>query len=463
MNTIASFADSTDAAHWVQRIVDGAIRVLAERGLHVAREDVLADLRQSPNCTVQGSRVMFAIETARGFVEDYHQRHPFTPPTTYSVGAIGHSNHMVDLDGTLRPVLLADIEQGARLIGAMQGTGINGIAPGIPQDVPPPLQGLAQLIAGAKNKPGSAGYAPHYPQAQPFLRECFDILGQGHGAGIHVVSPLRFEGQEVDEALGFRAQNPGGSLGIGTMPIIGASTPASVLSSFALALAEIVGCALILIATGTPATQIGMAINAYPFDMRHGCFVYGTPSNIVCTMVERELNRYLGGEIPAKSFSVMAQHPGPQACALKGMFTGFMFAQGRMAFSGAGGLSLDEIWSPVQLIYDREILGFLVRSREMLEASLDEELLLVDEIINAGSDNFMEADSTLQHFRTLQWDSNVFPTRMLRQWQQAGEPREHEAAQAEIGRLLAECEYELAADKAVALDVVYARAASALL
>ncbi|MEN6403246.1 MAG: trimethylamine methyltransferase family protein, partial [Armatimonadia bacterium] len=362
-----------------------------------------------------------------------------------------------------RPITLTDIEQGARLLGALADTPVHGIAPGIPQDVLPPLQGLAQLIASAKNKSGPAAYAPHYPQAQPFIRECYEVLGQPHGAGIHMVSPLRFEGQEVDEALAYRAEHPEGSIGIGTMPIIGASTPASVLSAFTIALAEIVGCALILIATGTPAAQIGLSINAYPFDMRHGAFVYGTPSNLVCTMVERELNRYLGTEIPAKSFSVMAQHPGPQANALKGLFTGFMLAQGRTSFSGAGGLSLDELYSPIQLIYDREIILFLKSSQEMLTASLDEDLLMVEEIVGATSDSFMDTDSTLKNFRTLQWDSNIFPTRMLRQWQDAGCPMEQAAAKSEINRLLANYDYHLPTAQSEALDEIYTQATRTLL
>ena len=447
---------------WVDRIIANAARVVAEKGLYVEREDVRRQLADVPEATVAGDRVRFTEASFHDFLTQYRALHPFTPPTQFSFGTGAHAHSIVDLEGNLRPITLADIERGARLVGALADWHIGGIAPGAPQDVPAPLRGLAQLIASAKHKPGSAAYATHEPRALPFIRECDAILGQSHGAGIHMVSPLRFEGQEVDEALAARANNPEVSVGIGTMPIIGASTPASVLAAFTTALADIIGGALIMLHTGTPPSRLGMSINAYPFDMRHGCFIYGTPSNAVCTLVERELNRLLGTEIPAKSFSVMVQHPGPQACALKGVFTGMMAAQGRRIFSAVGSLSLDEIHSPVQLIYDREIAGFVMRTEEMLAASLQEEMLLVEDILQTPGDDFMSADSTLRHFRKLQWDSDIFPTRMLAQWQGAGCPMETDAAAAEVRRLLAGYEYELPADQARALDEVYARAEKAL-
>lgn len=448
---------------WIPKIINGAARVLAEKGMFVASDELLKQIAGHDGVTVVGQCARFEERVTVAFLDEHHAARPFTPPERLTVSGGAHANHLVDLQGDLRPLTLADVNWAARLAGALAGSGVNAYAPGIPQDVPAPLQGLAQLIAGAKNKPGQAIYAPHYPAAQPFLKECHEILGQAHGAGIHVVSPLRFEGQEVEEALALRRQSPDASIGVGSMPIVGVNTPATALAGAVTALAEVVGGALLMVQSGTPPGHLGMSINLYPFDMRHGCFIYGTPANLLLSRVERELNRYLGTEIPAKTFSVMAQRPGAQSCALKGLGTGLMAAEGRRLFSAAGSLSLDEVYSPVQLLFDREILGYVQRTQEMLEQSLDDSLLLVDEIIADTTGNFTAADSTLQHFRTLQWDSQIFPTRMLQQWREVGEPCAHDLAVAEIGRLLAGYEYELPVEQARALDEVYARATAALL
>ena len=449
-------------AEWVPKIIEGAARVLAEKGMFVVSDELLGELAGQEGVSISGRRVCFEGGVTVGFLEQYHAARPFTPPARLTVSSGAHANHIVDLDGTLRPITQADLEWAARLGGALGDCGIAAYAPGIPQDVPAPLQGLGQLLAGAKNKPGAAIYALHFPAAQPFIRECQTILGQGHGAGIHVVSPLRFEGQEVEEALALRCENPAASIGVGSMPIVGVSTPATALAGAVTALAEVVGGALLMHRSGTPLERLGMSVNIYPFDMRHGCFVYGTPTNLLLTRIEREINRYLGTEISAKTFSVMAQRPGAKSCALKGLATGLMAAEGRMIFSAAGSLSLDEVYSPVQLIYDREILAYVQRSREMVADSLDEALLLVDEIIADTTGSFLGADSTFDHFRTLQWDSDIFPTRMLQQWCEAGEPDEHDLAAEEIKRLLAGYEFELEEDKARALDEVYGTARAAL-
>ena len=81
------------------------------------------------------------------------------------------------------------------------------------------------------------------------------------------------------------------------------SAPASVLGGFTLALAEVLGGAMIFEALGTFVTKLGVWVNAYPFDMRHGNFIYGSPANAVCSLLEREINRMLGGEVTAKSFN----------------------------------------------------------------------------------------------------------------------------------------------------------------
>jgi trimethylamine:corrinoid methyltransferase-like protein len=455
--------DTADLPLWVEKMMREARRVLAAKGLLVVDDGLRAELEAAPGATVRGSRVCFAEDAVSDFLTRYRDCHPFHPPAQCSVSAGAHAHHILDPDGTLRPITLADIETGARLIGALEPAGLTGLAPGIPQDVPPPLQGLAQFIATARNKPGEPACALRMPEAEPFIAECCDILGSARSAGVHVVSPLRLEGQEVETALALRRMTPDCPVWVGTMPIIGVSAPASALAAFITGVAEIVGGAMAFHLTGTAVERLGMSVNAYPFDMREGCFVYGTPANVVCSVIEREVNAYLGCEVPAKSFSVMAQHPGPQACALKGIFTGMMVAQGRRVFSGAGTLSLDEIYSPIQLIYDRELADYFKRAASALRQSLSDELLLADEILDAPGDNFMAADSTLRHFRLLQWDSPVFPSRTLAQWEAAGRPMEAEAAAAEVDRLLAGYDFELAPDITRALDEVYERAARRLL
>ncbi|PIY38668.1 MAG: hypothetical protein COZ05_20420, partial [Armatimonadetes bacterium CG_4_10_14_3_um_filter_59_10] len=444
-------------APWADKVVDSALQVLEKKGLVVPQEPVKNQLAARPGITVHGQRTHFSADLARGFLSRYCKCHPFAPPAGFSLSTIAHAHHLVDLEGNLRPITLAEIEQGARLVDALADWRISGSAPGIPQDIPPPLQGLAQLIAGAKNCRSYPTCAPRSDlKAEPYVAECYRVLGLSSSPGVHLVSPLRFEGQEVELALHRCELEPEVAVGVGTMPVLGVSSPASVLGGFVVAMAEVLGGGMIFETIGAPVEKLGLWVNAYPFDMRHGTFVYGSPANVICTLMERELNRRLGIEITAKSFNVTAQHPGPQACAQKGLFTGLMAAHGKRLFSGGGSLSVDEVFSPVQLIYDREIFSYIERVSLMYEESLEESLLLAEEILADDSRSFLEADSTARHFRKIQWDSEVFPARMLAQWEASGRPMEAEAATAEVRRLLNEHSYQLEEDKARALEEIYA-------
>jgi trimethylamine:corrinoid methyltransferase-like protein len=448
-------------APWVQKVLDGAFAVLERKGLLVPQPQVLRTLAGATGVSVNDSRVFFAPSRSSGFLDRYRKCHAFSAQPEFALGTGAHAHHIVDVDGTLRPIVLADVEAGTRLEAALEleDSGVRASAPGIPQDVPPPLQALAQLLAAATNKPGYPTHVPSTaPEAEGYIIDCLDVLGYSQSVGVHMVSPLRFEGDEVERALRIVRATPGSSVGVGTMPVLGVSAPASVLGGFVVATAEVLGGAMVFEALGTAVTDLGLSVNAYPFDMRYGSFIYGAPANVVCTLLEREINRMLGAEVPAKSFNTTAQRPGPQACAQKAAFTGLMAGLGKKLFSGGASLSVDEIYSPVQLIYDREILGYIRCTAQILASSFGEGMLMVDEIIRRGSD-YMAAESTVSSFRALQWDSGVFPSRMLAQWQAAGCPLEEQAAVKEIKRLLDGYEYHLPEDKARALDGIYVRAA----
>lgn len=457
--------DRSTLEPWVEKIADGAVRLLEKRGLFVEDESLRQTLLRNPAVIVKGPRVCFAAAKVIAFFDRYRKCHPFASPVEYSVTGGGHAHHIVDLDGRIRPITLRDIEIGARLHGALDAVGIHGAAPGIPQDIPPALRSLAQLIAGAKNKAGYPSFVSCevLKQEKDYIIACLKVLGYDEpDLGIHLVSPLKFIGQEVKNGLERLRCHPQASVSVGTMPMLGLSAPMSVLSGFVLALAEVVGGGIIFEMLGVPTDRLGLWVNAYPVDMRSGNFVYGVPANFACTVVERAVNHWLGIEVSAKTFSCTAQMPGAQACAQKAAFTGLMAAMGKKLFSGAGSLSVDEIFSPVQLIFDREIFDYIRRSGTMVTESLKDNLLLFDELMENEEDNFMASPTTAEYCRILQWDSDVFPNRMLAQWESAGRPSENEAATAEIKRLLAAYEYHLPEDQAKELDCIFERARQTL-
>jgi len=453
--------DAATLARLVDRIVESAAIVLERKGITVRNDALRRRLASGNGVRSAGVQVWFSRARTAEFLDAYCAKREYHPQSEFLLSSIGHAHHIVDWDGTCRPIALQDVEEGARLTDALDGEGVVGAGPGIPQDVPPVLQGISQLVAGAKYSRSFPNYALRTtPKAEELIAECYEVLGLQYPLGVHVVSPLRFEGQEIEIALHMLQRLPDVAVGIGTMPILGMSAPATIVSGLALAMAEVLGTGMIFETLG--ARELHLAVNAYPMDMRTTAFVYGTPANVAITFLEIELNKRLKTEVPAKSFNTMSHLPDPQAASQKALFTGMVAATGKRMFSGAGSLSLDEVFSPVQLVLDCEILRSLKRSVEIAETSFTEDQLLLETILENASGCFLTELSTMEHFRDWQWDSAIFPSRMLQQWQAAGSPDCVSAARDRARQLLAEHSYVLDKDKVDALNTILAHARKCL-
>ena len=443
-----------DVDTWVQRIVDNAFIVLERKGMTVPSALARDAARSCSGTAVTGDTVRFSPDYTAEFAARYRAVHHFSPPTHFTLSSTAHAHHIVEADGQCRPILLRDLEEGARLVDALRERSVEGSAPGVPQDVPPVLQGLAQLVAGAKFSRSFPSYALRGSiEAEEFIAECYDILELPYPIGVHVVSPLRFEGQEIDIALHMLRRTPNATVHIGTMPIMGMTAPASILAGFAQALAEVLGAAMLFDALG--ARSLSLNVNLYAADMRTTAFIYGTPANLAINALEVNLNEWLKICISAKSFNAMSQRPDQQAAAQKAMCTGFMAALGKRTFSGAGSLSLDEVYSSAQLVIDCEIFGAIKRTFEIAEAAFDREHELLDVIVQNTDGNYLTDPFTAMFYPELQCDSELFPSRLLQQAAAAGTKDRLTRANEQAQRLLAEHDYRLDEAKARALEDVF--------
>lgn len=451
----------TEFSALVDRIVESAFALLERKGVTVHNTGLRSRLAAEPGACIRGEQVQFDSQRAAAFLDGFLAGRELQAETGFTASTMSHAHHIVDLDGRCRPITVRDIEEGARLGDALADFGIVGSAPGIPQDVPPALQGIAQVVAGAKYSRAFPGYALRTtPRAEEAIAECYEVLGLTYPIGVHVVSPLRFDGQEIDVALHMLTRLPDAPVCVGTMPILGASAPAAIPAGFVLALAEVLGAGMIFQSLG--ARRLELSVNVYPMDMRTAAVVYGTPANIAINLLEMKVNQRLKTSIPSKSFKTMSQRPDPQAAAQKAFFTGSMAALGKRTFTGAGCLSLDEIYSPAQLMIDCEILQLAKRTVEMTEICLTEDQVLLDTLVENANGSFLTDPTTLTHFSRLQWDSALFPNRLLQQWLAAGSPECLDTARERAEALLRQHTWGLDRDKASALDAILLRARDTL-
>jgi len=157
------------------------------------------------------------------------------------------------------------------------------------------------------------------------------------------------------------------------------------------------------------------SIRAYPFDMKYGSFVYGSPEDVLATLFQIQLNRYFKIPVIAKSLLTNSQLPDPQAAAEKAAHTIVAALAGLDGFTNAGLLSVDDIYSAEQVVIDYEIVEYARRFLKSFD--FNEETLTTDiikEVVEEGRGDFLSHQSTLDNFRDAFWIPELFEHYTLR-------------------------------------------------
>jgi trimethylamine--corrinoid protein Co-methyltransferase len=285
-----------------------------------------------------------------------------------------------------------------------------------------PLEALVVLLEHAP-RPGHV--YPHFAEQFPYLQEIGEIYaGDPHRfltGGIFMVSPLRMDRRACDYMVGMVRR--GLPCGVGTQPVSGISAPVT------RAGAVVVGAAEIL-AGWTAATALDPEVElawgcicSGSVDMPTGNVTFCSPESMVQDIGCVELfRRRFGGHVTVAGGSdyTSAKFPGYQA--------GFEKAAEAMAVSayagghpqlGAGLLDSGKMFSPLQLLIDREFQSLLWRFSAGME--VNEEQIALDLITSVGSGigaSYLDSDHTLHRYREDLW----FPALLDRTvWRGEGE------------------------------------------
>ena len=275
----------------------------------------------------------------------------------------------------------------------------------------------------------------------------------------YVVNPLRIVGDSLRAILHFADRAAGFSSG--SMPLMGGTAPIHFVGAFVQAMAEEMGgfVVLRLLAPGKP---VSFGVMAFCLDMKYGGIAYGSPEQNLCDMIRIPVNAFYGMEnVSTRSIRSMAKRPGIQAAAEKAASAVAGALAGSRSFMGAGTLSVDEVFSPEQLIIDREIADYAGRIAQGFE--YDAEKLSLDIIAEcAERGEYLLHPSTLAYHRKTYWTPRLFEHMSLSRWQQLGEPELIREAAHMVEQRLSTYDFELPAEKRRELDSIYERASRAL-
>lgn len=445
---------------FVARMHEKALVLIEEVGLEVPHRKILSRLSDHDCVRIKGNRVCFDAGAADIIIKSLNydrESAAFDRPFTRISGA--YEMNVRDMkDGRIRTATYADLVD---LVKLQDSYNMRGSAPVLPQDIPSAaLQEVAMYKACYQHSRwiGQSVFEVNPKStvaAAEYIYDMAQAIGRPYAIGCWVSSPFRVASDDLEVVYHFLGKNV--PMWIATMPIAAATAPIHLVTAYIQSLAELfAGYVMLRLLQGAAYCYCSMidSVRAYPFDMRYGSFVYGSPEDIQCTVLQARINKYYGIPIIAKSLLTTGKEPDAHAAAEKAAHTIVAGLAGVDGFTNIGLLSVDEIFSAEQVVIDNEILDYVAAFLRGVNVS--EEVFSLDAIREVGpGGTFLTHRSTRDAYKSAFWMPGLFRHDMLNHWLKDGAPSLQERARAHAKERIAEHEDPIAEDERRELERIY--------
>ncbi len=406
--------------HLLVTMHEKALEVLELIGIRVTNERLLRRITGHKGFRIENGWVKIKAELVEDLLSPRRHRRKKAPESSdetpiLSLGYPGCS-YVIDLEtDQLAALTKSRAIEATKLIHSLYDWGVRGGAPGAPVDLPPKMRRIAQCLIGYMySRSASAAPFESYEEAV-YIKRMAEVMGEGFGIPIYVVSPLRLEGISLDRAIPFLEQGDCDWFSVSSMPMAGATGPVYPVGAFIQGISECLGPYTIL-REAYPDIPAGFSIGAYHFDMRHGNIVIGSPEQTLLDLFGIALNKfYHVGPYAVRSFRTMARKVEVQGQVEKAASGAVGVLTGPEDFIHSGLLSIDEVFSPLQLVIDCEIARYLTRMAKGLEFTEENVELSVQSIIRyAAKGHYLTDKNTLENHRGIYWTPSLFDYSLLR-------------------------------------------------
>ncbi len=408
----------------VYLIHTSAMRILQEVGMQIQNEPLLQRLADfGLRVDLQAERVYFSqavvdrwLEACDKYDWDSHI------PTVSSQAGVYHGKFHDPQTGKLLPwdeeKLIYYFKLARRLpnVGSAQMLGCR-----LP--CPPKLEALYERFYCWKYgaTPGSSIYeddiCPHLLDLYELRASQLGVpLNELFDGTVYLQPPLKLGRHEAYQVAWFLEK--GLRVGIGDMYAMGASAPATLAGAVTLNLAEQFALAIVNWALfGEKHFHLHSSIA--PMDMRTMVHAFGRPEMAVANVMTVQLARHYRASFAGHAALTDAKFPSPESGAQKAMTGAVTLLAGGSLWVDAGLLSMDEIYSPIQLILDNELVSAL--KRFVVDFEVSEESIGLNTIIETGpAHQYLDKEHTAQHYRKEHWQPKMWTRTMLAPWLEEG-------------------------------------------
>lgn len=438
----------------LERIEEAMLRILEKVGIAVLDEDLLEQLKSCKFQTrdnrvfIDRKRILRFLDAERKSNDDKFSEGPQPMESEDSqiyLYVSPYPQHLHDIEtDQIVPFTTEKLIAATKLVDVLSNRGILSSPPGCPADVPPSLQPIMQYwVAATYSRNGRHPVDPKSEESLPYIIEMAEALENPlRHLPVYVFSPLTLGGESLKCVLKFKDRLS--AVTVSDMPSLGCTSPIRIGDAFALAAAEVIGSAVLM--KELIDLPIYWSVRLCPIDLRSMSMVLGSPEDFLLQLGNAEINAYFHGErwYPAAgNIHTNAKLAGAQACGEKSSLMTAGALLGTRRFGVAGTLSLDEVFSPEQLLYDIEIKDHVQQIIKGIEGECNPELCLEEVIEGVRQRGFAGLETTLNTYGDLYWHPSLFERQFLPQWKEKGAQTIRQKAHATIRELMSQHDYEL--------------------
>ena len=255
-----------------------------------------------------------------------------------------------------------------------------------------------------------------YDMWQVYAAETGKDIKEIYNGKIYIISPLKLAREEARQFMFFYKK--GLYTEVGSMGSLGGTSPVTLAGGTALQLAE--GLFSSIMRSAFAGSKRFEAFNVLTtMDMSTGASQFGRPERNTLNVAGAQIAKYLGVGFFGHCGLSDAKTPGNEAAFQKissVIFNALACGQSNLV---AGLLGIDQVYSPVQLILEDEMLDSLKWACKGFE--VNQETLALDVIDQIGQGkSFLATEHTLRNFKQSLWHPALFSREMFTKWKNDG-------------------------------------------
>jgi trimethylamine--corrinoid protein Co-methyltransferase len=255
-----------------------------------------------------------------------------------------------------------------------------------------------------------------YEMWQVYAGETGKDVKEVYNGKVYLIPPLRFGKEEARQFMYFHKK--GLYTEVGTMGSLGGTVPVTLAGGLALQLAE--GLFLSILRSvfgGSRRFEVFNVLTA--LDMSTGASQFGRPERNMLNVAGAQIAKYVGADFFGHCGLSDAKLPGNEAAFQKISSVVFNALACGRANLVAGLLGVDEVFSPVQMILEDEMIDALNWTFKGFE--VNEQTLALEVIGEQGpGGSFLGTDHTLENFRQSLWQPGLSSKEMFKLWKDKG-------------------------------------------